>query len=137
MACMCKWPLLGVAVTAVVLAALRPRPSRRWTKKRWKHRHPAICNKLRQPDSNRPVQPQAGTHGELAESGRASDNPRGTERLKRENPDAAAAEKTEVANAFNAVSWYEPPPAPPAPVEAPEPIVPNSAADTVYLFRTL
>jgi len=122
----CKWPLLGVMVTAVVVAAPSDPTPHVDGQKGVETTAPGNVQQVAPTRQQQPVQPQAGTHGELANQAGLQMIRVELERLKRENPDAAAAEKTEVANAFNAVSWYEPPPPPPAPVEAPEPIVPTA-----------
>lgn len=119
-----KWPLLGVAVTAVVLAA-PPDPALPVEGR--KGAEAPVTGKVQQVTPAQPQQPaplQTVTHEKPApQAGRVE-----LERLKRAKPEAVATEKTDVtvANAFNAVSWYEPPPPPPPqePVPEPAPVAP-------------
>ncbi|MFA6971931.1 MAG: hypothetical protein WC208_11085 [Gallionella sp.] len=118
-----KWPLLGVAVTAVVLAAPSDHTHSVDGQKDVESTAPGNVQQVARATQQQP----AVTQEKPANQADQHMNRVELERLKRENPDVAAAEKTEVANAFNVVSWYEPPPPPPpAPVVAPEPIVPTA-----------
>jgi len=109
-----KWPLLGVAVTAVVLAA--PDDGAEGEKA-------ALAGK---PQQLAPVrQPAAPLPSPAVARETARPEPQAIrvelERLQRAKPEAVTAEMTEVANAFNPVSWYEPPPPPPTLPQQPEP----------------
>lgn len=98
-----KWPLIGVAVTAVVLAA--PTDSAQTAVNLHQVVLPAV------------------THEKLAKQAKEPISRVEFERLKR----ATASEKTDVVNPFNSTSWYEPPPPPPPqPVSPPAPVVPTA-----------
>lgn len=106
-----KWPWLGVAATAAVLAAPAddgldgmesagaPKPVAQ-----------ASPSALPQEAAHAPAAPTAGKQAMRVE----------LERLRRARPEAAPAEKAEVSNVFDRVSWYEPPPPPPPPQPVPE-----------------
>lgn len=116
-----KWPLLGVVVTAVVVAA--PSDTVVSVDGR-KGTEIAVMGKS-QPVV--PAQPQQSLllQGVVREKLVPQTERVELERLKRVSPETTS-QKTEFANAFNVVSWYEPPPPPPppAPVEAPVPVAP-------------
>jgi len=120
-----KWPLLGVTATAVVLAA-PPDAASTDTAPSYNGRKEVNAAAPSDPQQSAPAQPQqlaptlpqAVTH-DTPRTGQQMGRIE-LERLTRARPEAAA-EKTEVANAFNSVSWYEPPPPPPLPSPEPEP----------------
>lgn len=103
-----KWPLLGLAATAVVLAA--PPDEGRAEKQM---ATPSQAQRIA------PAQPpgRPATHAKQTPSDGAQMGRVELERMQRKNPQAT----TDVANAFSSVSWYEPPPPPPPVPQLAEP----------------
>jgi hypothetical protein len=118
-----KWPLLGVAVTAVVMAA-PPSDDQ---------------DGVEVTATGKSQQPAQVLHRAVTQENQTGQqvNRVELELLKRVKPEAAATEKTDVtvANVFNPVSWYEPPPPPPPPVPVPEPAPTAPPIPFSYLGR--
>ena len=116
-----KWPALGLAVTAIVLAAPPDNGLEELTAAAPGGAPKSVSA---QPEQLVAVPPQAVPHGKpMPRTGQQVVRVE-LERLRRAKQEAAAEEKADVANAFNVVSWYEPPPPPPpqGPQEPQEPV---------------
>lgn len=126
-----KWPLLGVTVAAVVLAAPPDNG-----------RDGAETAGLGKPQKNGPTKPQQSAPLPLqavmqGKQGIQAEQQTGhveLERLKLAKPEAAT-EKADVANAFNPTSWYVPPPPPPLPPPLPPPKPSAPPLPFTYLGR--
>lgn len=124
-----KWPLLGVAAAAVVVAA----PSDQYgadTAKPAKSQHIAPA----QPQQSAPA-PQAATQGTQRLQAEQAAGRVELERLKPGRSEPAAAKKTTIANAFTPTSWYVPPPPPPPPPPQPPPKPTAPPLPFTYLGR--
>lgn len=116
-----KWSLLGVTVAAIVVAA--PADDGQG---RARTAYPGNLQQIApaQPQQSAPLPPQAVTQGKQALQTEQQIGRAGLERLKLARQ-GAAAEQTDVANAFNPTSWYVAPP-PPPPLPPPPPPKPTA-----------
>lgn len=109
-----KWALLGVATSAAVMAM-------------------GSDEATVQPLEAHAPQVVAVPPAETAAPGRADDN-REFEQLLQQKLQAASAVGADVGNAFNATSWYVPPP-PPPPMPPPAPSAPPLPFTYLGLYR--